>query len=163
MQPLLFRIIGSSDLLRFNFNVNVRIYFILNLLPFYMFQLINGLVHYIYPRQTIVLDQYAANDGAWHYLEARWLPGKVVVTLDYGQVQKEVSGENWAVSKVVKQVYVGGKPESISNKNIIINGLKGCVKVNTILLFHFLVTDTLKKLNNTRNPYCCFSYFGIVI
>ena len=51
-------------------------------------QLVNGYVHYIHPKKTVILDKVRIHDGKWHYLEIRWLPGKqFLMTLDYGEIQ----------------------------------------------------------------------------
>ena len=96
-----------------------------------LLQIKDGYVNYIYPQNTITLDQRQVNDGKWHYLETRWLQGKVIVTLDYGQLSKELDGDNWAVGNVVRRIYVGGEPRSVGSTSLVLNGLKGCVEVNT--------------------------------
>lgn len=50
-------------------------------------QLKNGTISYVHPHQTVVFDEVLVNDGAWHYLETRWLPGEILITLDYGHFQ----------------------------------------------------------------------------
>lgn len=89
----------------------------------------DGYAQYIYPQGAIALSQRQVNDGRWHYVEARWLQGKIVVTLDYGQLSIEVAGDNWAVGNVVRKVYVGGVPRNAGSTSLVLNGLKGCVEV----------------------------------
>ena len=106
-------------------------------------QIKDGYINYIYPQETIALDQRQVNDGKWHYLEARWLQGKVVVTLDYGQLSKEVRGDNWAVGNIVRRIYVGGVPRAAGSTSLVLNGLRGCVEVGN---FHFLSAPFLYDL-----------------
>lgn len=51
------------------------------------FQVVNGYLHYVNPQKTVVVDNMRVNDGNWHYMETRWLHEKLVVTVDYGQIQ----------------------------------------------------------------------------
>ena len=49
--------------------------------------MVNGVIHYVHPQKTVTLDSGPVNDGQWHYVEARWLTDKLILTLDYGQIQ----------------------------------------------------------------------------
>ncbi|ELT95736.1 hypothetical protein CAPTEDRAFT_182594 [Capitella teleta] len=92
-------------------------------------KMVNGYIHYIHPRKTIVLDLHQVNDGLWHHLEMRWLPHKqFVISLDYGQVQTLDSMNDWVTGQKVGTVFVGGFREKIRNKFVIVDGLIGCVK-----------------------------------
>ena len=92
--------------------------------------MVNGYIHFIYPQRSISLDAIKVNDGRWHYLETRWLTGKLLLILDYGQVQLTESIDQWINGKTISRVYIGGILQKVGSTPLVITGLKGCVKVN---------------------------------
>ncbi len=90
----------------------------------------NGFIHFIYPERSVSLDDVRVDDGEWHFLETRWLvSGKLVLLLDYDQIQKVESIGSWINGKSISRVYIGGMLQTIGSTPLVINGLKGCVKV----------------------------------
>ena len=59
----------------------------------------------------------------------------MIVTLDYGQISKELPGDNWAVGNIVRRIYVGGVPRAAGSTSLVLNGLTGCVEVNFRLTY----------------------------
>lgn len=54
---------------------------------FIFIQIVNGYIQYTYKENTLIMDSIKVNDGLWHYVEARWYPGRMEILLDYGQRQ----------------------------------------------------------------------------
>jgi hypothetical protein len=83
---------GTRDDPKIRINIEVSLVKLFAYLTIFLVsQMVNGYIHFIHPRKTIVLDLHAVNDGEWHHLEMRWMAQRqFVISLDYGQVQVRV-------------------------------------------------------------------------
>lgn len=118
-------------------------------------QMVNGYVHFIHPRKTVILDSVQVNDGQWHDLKTQWMTGqRFKITLDHGQAQVRVTPSSdhptqwvlimskplwfqiedrlgdWVTGQHVGTVFVGGMKQIIGSNTVVVNGLRGCVKVS---------------------------------
>ncbi|XP_025106932.1 cadherin EGF LAG seven-pass G-type receptor 2-like isoform X2 [Pomacea canaliculata] len=88
-------------------------------------QIVNGYIQYTYKENTLIMDSIKVNDGLWHYVEARWYPGRMEILLDYGQRQKSLGLTVSVSGSEVQLVYVGGLREA---NGPITENFEGCVK-----------------------------------
>jgi len=54
-------------------------------------QVLDGKIEYRINENASRIDSSPVSDGTWHNIEAKWMPGEIWISLDYGNHELTVS------------------------------------------------------------------------